>query len=1100
MLKKLLSTLVCTFLFAGAALAQGTITGTVTDGQTGDTLPGVNIQIPSLTMGAATNVDGNFTLEDVPAGTYTVQATFVGYQTFNQEVAVSAGEETTIDIEMQPDVVGLEDVVVTAFGIERDQRALGYGVSEVASEDLESRNQSDVGRALSGQLPGVSISSSGGVTGSGTDINIRGYSSISGSNQPLFIVDGVRFDGGNNASSSWADGGGQQTNPHRLLDIPPSNIKDVSVLKGLSATVLYGEDGRNGVIIIKTKSGSFGEDQEPGFNVTLNQSVYATQISSRPDYQDEYGGGFDQNFGWFYSNWGPRFDTDNPNLFGSDFRGFADDGTVLIDHPLTQHGATAQAFPDLQNADYRYEAKPDPMGSFFRDGLASTSSIGINGGTQDLRLNLNYSRNEEQGFTPNNKLNRNTFSIGAEYSVFSDLTAQTTFNMSLTDVQSPATAAGGGSGPAAAGGSTSVFGDVFYTPRSIDLSIPYQNPQTGGSAYYRSDNAIPHPRWTANNVITTNKTDRYYGKTELNWQAMDRLNVVYTMGYDSYTESQAYMQNAGGIRPEPLNSGFYQTIDIARSTWDHTLNAQFDYQLTEDFTLDGTVGGQYTTESYQRQGVESQNQLIFDFFEHSNFTDQSSTNFFTGADFQRQENVQTAGIYGDFRLGYQDFVYLNLSGRNDWFSTLEPENNSIFYPSVNLSYILSDHIDINSDAITFVKLFGGVATSAGSPDPYSTRTTLATDARSFVNNDGTVITTNATSNFLGNQDLKPELHTEYEAGVDLRFFENRLGLQASAYTRSTTDLITQAPIDPSTGYSSTFVNVGEIENQGLELTINAKPITGGEFQWDVKSNFYTSRSEVVSLGAGLDRIQVGGGFTTRGNFAIEGEPFQVMYGTKIVRVTEEMKQNDPNFSDVEVGTPIINSVGSYQEQDDIGKIGNPNPDWELSLSNTFRYKGASLSFQMDYQQGGDMFSTWISTLLARGLTTTTTKVDRNNTFILPGVNEQGQPNNVQISPSSVFFDNFGFGTDEMRVYDMTHIRLTNVRLGYDLPASVLESTPFSQVTISVTGDNLWMYAFNVPEASGFDPNVNSIGGNSRGFEYLTGPAARRFGGSVTLRF
>jgi hypothetical protein len=295
------------------------------------------------------------------------------------------------------------------------------------------------------------------------------------------------------------------------------------------------------------------------------------------------------------------------------------------------------------------------------------------------------------------------------------------------------------------------------------------------------------------------------------------------------------------------------------------------------------------------------------------------------------------------------------------------------------------------------------------------------------------------------------------------------------------------------------VNIGEIQNKGLELTLNSTPIVG-ELQWNIQSTFFTSASEVKELGAGLDRIQVGGGFATRGNFAIEGEPFLVMLGTVIERVTPDMVQNDPNFADISVGTPIVGSTGNYIEASDIEKIGDPNPDWEMSVSNTFRYKGASLSFQIDYQQGGDMFSTWISTLLARGLTTDTDKVDRNNTFILPGVNEQGQVNNVQISPSGVFFDNFGFGSDELRVYDMTHIRLANVALSYDLPPSIIGKTPLSQVTFSLTGDNLWMYAFNVPAGSGFDPNVNSIGGNSRGFEYLTGPAARRFGGSVRVRF
>lgn len=1090
---------ICTFVISASAFAQGSVTGQVTDAESGEVLPGVNVVITELQRGTATDADGNYTISNLDAGTYTLTATFIGYRTYSAQITIGSGQ-LTHNIEMQPDVVGLDDVVVTAFGIEREKRALGYGVSEVNSENITRQNNTDLARALSGQLPGVDVTASGGLTGSGTDIVIRGFTTITGNNAPLFIVDGVRFDSGNNASSNWFAGGGAQTTPDRFLDLNPQNIKDITVLKGLSATVLYGEEGRNGVILVTTKTGSFsGDVSGPGFQVTLDQSVYATQISSRPDYQNTYGGGFDQNFGWFFSNWGPPFATQDPSLFGSDFRGIAPDGTILIEHPLLQHGPTAQAFPELQSVDYRYEAKPDPIASFFGTGLASSTNLNIAGGTEDLRVNVGYSRTGEEGFTPNNNLNRNTFSVGASYQIWDDLSAQTTFNMSLTDVESPPSSAGGGSGPAAGNGTSGVFNDVFYTPRSICLCIPYTNPVTGGSAYYRSGNDIPHPRWTANNLLTANRTNRYYGKTELNWQAMDGLNVVYRLGYDSFTEDQSFQQNPGGVRPEGLLNGYFQTVEILESTWDHNLQVLLDYQLTEDISFNGTVGGQYTLEKFDRQGLESINMIIFDFFKHSNFVNQSSTNFFTGGSYQYTQKQQTAGIYADVTVGYQDFVYLNLAGRNDWFSTLEPENRSIFYPSASLSYIVSDHLDITNDWLTYLKLFAGVGSSAGSPGPYNTRNVLATDARAFIQPSGAVVTTNATSNSLGNPGLKPELHTEYEFGVDVRFLEGRIGLNAQYYTRKTTDLITSTPIDPATGFTSTLINIGEINNQGIEVQFSGNPVQG-EFSWNTTANFYKNTSEVKSLGSGLDRIQVGGGFTTRGNFAIPGEPFMVMLGSQIERVTADMVQNDPNFSGVEVGTPLVNEQGNYITTGEIGVIGNPNPDWDLGWINTFRYKGASLTVQLDYQQGGDMFSTWISTLMARGLTTDTDKVNRNNTFILPGVNQQGEDNTVQISPSGVFFDNFGFGADELRVYDMTHIRLSNVSLSYDLPASVIGQTPFSQVTVSLSGDNLWMYAFNVPKGSGFDPNVNSIGGNSRGFEYLTGPQVRRFGGSIRVRF
>ena len=1083
-------TLVCTLLFSLSAWAQVSIVGTVTDSNTGEPIPGANIFIQQLERGAVTDFDGNYVIENVASGTYNVVATFVGYQRQQRSVTVG-NQDVELNIQMQADVLGLDDVVVTAFGIQRDRRALGYGVAEVSAENIENRNQTDLSRALTGQLPGVDVGATGGLTGSGTDIVIRGFSTLTGSNAPLIIVDGVRFDGGRNTTDSWFRGGGAQTTPNRLIDLDPKNIQDVTVLKGLSATVLYGEEGRNGVILIDTKAGSFRETA-PGFEVTFDQSVYATQISSRPDYQNTYGNGFDQNFGWFFSNWGPRFDETNADVFGSFFRGFDEDGTPLINHPLTNHGDTREAFPELQNADYRYQAYQDPVEAFFRTGLASTSTLSISGGIDDLRVNVSYSRSDEEGFTPNNEITRNSFSLGAQYRINERLTASSTFNMSLTDLSSPPTAASFGSGPLGAG-STSVFADVFYTPRSIDLDMPFTNPATGGSAYYRAGNDIPNPRWTVNNVGSTNDTNRYFGRSEFNYEVMSGLNLVYRLGYDSYTESRSYFQNPGGVRPANLLDGYFQTLETQRTSWDHAVNLLLDYQLTEDFSLDGVIGGQYLTERSERQGLESQNMIVFGFFKHSNFTDQSASNTLGGgSDFQRLSERQTAGVFGNFTLGYQDFVYLNIAGRNDWFSTLEADNRSIFYPSVSLSYILTDHLDITNDFLTYVKLYAGMGTSAGSPGPYSTRNTLGTNVRGFVDRSGNVITRNNTSSFLGNVDLKPELHTEFEVGADLRFLNGRVGLEAMVYTRTTTDLITTAPIDPATGFTSTLVNIGEIENQGLEITARATPVTG-DFRWDIQANFYASRSEVIELGADLDRLQVGGGFTNLGNFAIPGETFQVMLGSTILRAED--------------GTPLIGPTGNYIVEDDISQIGDPNPDFTLSVSNTFRYRGASLSFQIDYQEGGDMYSAWISSLMARGLTTDTDIVNRNNTFILPGYSNEtfettGElvPNTVQISVSDVFFDNFGFGAAELRVYDMSHVRLRQVALSYDLPVAIVERSPFNQITFSLTGDNLWMKAFNVPEGSGFDPEVNSIGGNARGFEYFTGPAARRFGGSVRVRF
>lgn len=1088
--KKLLTSLVCALLFSLSAYAQVNVSGTVTDSETGELLPGVNVYIQALQRGDATNLQGRYSINNVPAGTYTLTATYVGYETFTTSLVVGS-QNVVFNISMTAAAIGLSDVVVTAFGVERERRALGYGVSSVGAASIERSQDTDLSRALAGKLPGVVVGATGGTTGSGTNIVIRGYTTINGSNTPLFIVDGIRIDGSANTNSGFAVGGGTLTTPNRFQDIDPSNIASVTVLKGLSATAIYGEQGKNGVILITTKSGSFASGEaRPGFDVTFDQSVYNVEIASRPSYQDSYGVGFDQAYGAFFSNWGPRFTDTRQSVYGTAWRGLADDGTVQVLHMSQNHAATAAAFPEFANVPYRYQAYQDPLDAFFRTGTGAQTSLGIAGGVNDVRVNVNFSRTNEEGFTPNNDLSRTAFGIGASYQVNPRFRAQTSFNLGLTEVNSPVQAAGGGSGPGAAGGTSGIFQDVFYTPRSVDLGgffrENYQNPVTGGNVYYRGGNDIVNPWWSANNIATSNVTDRYYGKTEFDFKVFEGLNLNYRLGYDAYTEIQEYRQNKGGVNPAALINGFYQSINSRSTIWDHNVSAMYDFQLTSDISLDGLAGFQFTDERFERNGLDSREQIIFDFWEHSNFTTTSSSNFFTGGDYQFRSERRTAGVYADATLGFRDYIYLNVAGRNDWFSTLEKDNRSIFYPSVSLSFIASDALGITSDLLSYLKFFVGRGSSAGSPSPYSTRSSLAVNTRAFINTTGAVITTNAQSTFLGNPNLKPELISENEIGFEVRLLQNMIGLEATAYQRNTTDLITTAPIDPSTGFTSTLVNIGEIESKGLEVALNVSPLRG-DLQWDINTTFFTDATEVISLGTDLDQIQVGGGFTTRGNFAIVGKPFLVMRGTKIERDAD--------------GTPLVNASGNYFTQAEIGDIGNPNPEYTLGFSNTFRYKGASLSFQFDYQKGGDIFSTWISTLMARGLTKDTDRVDRSNTFIMPGVRADGSQNNVQISVSGVFFDNLGFGADELRVYDATHIRLSEVVLSYDLPTAIVRATPFKGVTLSVTGNNLWMFAPNVPEFSGFDPNVNSLGvGNARGFEYLTGPSARRFGGKLRVRF
>jgi len=1089
MFRKLQLSLLALFLLPLGVFAQGvSISGVVTDANNGDPLPGTNVIIVELQKGAATNIDGEYTINDVPSGTYTLRANFVGYQRFQTTIEVG-NSDIVLDIELALDVVGLEDVVVTAQGIQREKRALGYAVSTVNSEDVAGEGDSDITRALKGSVPGVNITQTSGVSGTATDIIIRGYNTLTGSNRPLFIVDGVQFNANTNATSNFADGGALQTSS-RFLDIDPNNIESISVLKGLSATTIYGEQGRNGVVLITTKNGSFTEESEPGFDITFDQSLFSNQIASAPDYQDTYGGGFHQNFGFFFSNWGPAFDRDlsDNSLFIR-----RENGVNILEHPYSQFSNPdlIAAFPQFQPGgeqhEYEYRAYADPT-DFFRDGTVSQTSLNISGGTQDVNLNLNVGYTDDEGFTPNNNLQKTNVGLGANVRLNEKLSVSATSNIALTDMKTPPIAPSFGS--SAGGGSTgSIFGDIFYTPRSVDLlGLPFQNPVTGGSVYYRSGNDIENPRWVSENIFSTDEVDRFFGKVEANYEIIDNLNIVYKLGLDSFSEDQTFGMNRGGVNNPSLTGGYFQTVDITNTIWDNNLQLSYNKQLNEEFSFDVLTGGQIVIDKFQRDGIGSQNQIIFDLFEHGNFTDPSAQNFFSGADFGFQQRTTTAGLFFQTQVGYNDYLYLTLSGRNDWFSTVEEDNRSIFYPSASISFIPTDVWEFNDSFLNYLKIRAGVGTSAGAPSPYGTRNVLGVNSRGFIDPSGAVITTNAVSNQLGNLDLEPELQTEFEVGIESRLINNRVGLDVSYYFRTTEDLITNANIDPSTGFTGTLVNIGEVENQGLEIALNATPFSG-DVTWNSRLNFFTFATEVTDLGNNLEEIALSG-FTTLGNFAIEGEPLNIIQGSQIARTDD--------------GRRIVDSNGEFLSTGEIGIIGNPVPEYTLSSINTVQYKNFSLNFQVDYQQGGDVYSTYIGTLLARGITTDT-DFDRQVPVILPGVKADGNggfvENDIQISSTQAYFSNIGFGPDEVSVFDATHLRLSELSLSYNLPVTLIQNTPLKQVTLTASGFNLWYFAFNAPEGTNWDPNVSSTGAdNGLGFDFLAGPSARRIGGSVRIRF
>ena len=1073
-----LLTLLLAFVVHISYAQDKTITGTVSDAD-GLPLPGVNIVVEGTTSGTQTDFDGNYAISASEG--QTLLFTYIGQKPATRVV----GASSVINVQMTEDAQALEEVVVTAQGIKREKKALGYAVTSVGSEALEDRAEGDVARVLSGKAAGVNITSAGGASGSATNVVIRGLNSFSGNNQALFIVDGVPFSNDTNQQGDFIAG---NTGSSRFLDLDPNNIANIEVLKGLSAATLYGTQGRNGVILITTKSGSSSTGPKKT-EITVSQSFFANEIASMPNYQQQYGNGFDQSFGWFFSNWGPSFDRGGTAGWGAQ-AAIDDNGTLA--HPYsTASTATGipQAFPEFQGA--RYEWKPyDSVEDFFRTGRTLNTNVNISGSSEDGKtaFNANVGYYNDIGFTPGNKFDRVNISLGGVTELSNKFTIRGTMNYARSNVFTPPIASSRGNGT----DGLSVYGNVFFTPLSVDLmGLPFENPIDGSSVYYRQNNSIINPRWTAKNVVYNQFTNRFFWNLSANYALTENLDLNWRTGLDFYNERNNNSSNKGGVEFNSAIFGFLQTYDNNNTIWDHFVSINGNYDISEKLGLSFTAGATARSDSYDRSGVSSTGQIVFGVKRHFNYQNQLPLQF------SRKRNI--VGLLGQATLDYDDFLFLNVSARKDWVSNFQSANNSITYPGASLSFLPTNAFpELKSEnGLNFLKIRASYGTSANFDTDSAYPTVGFTEQNTQVFNDGLTgesITTNQVANFKANPDLKPELLEELELGFESKFWKNRVSLDFTYFLKTTNDLIVEEPLAPATGFTLTQSNIGAIENKGIEADLGVDIISSENFSWNSRVNFFTN--DVVVTEQDQDQIfysgsiPAGGGLFRGGNVAQKGKSLGSIYGTAI--------QRDEN------GDFIVNSAGSYQvaEQDENGLapiVGDAIADYSMNFINTIRYKSLSLNFQINHTKGGDILSSTIATLLGRGLIEETK--DRLGTYILPGVTADGSPNNTQINNSTYYFTNLLFGPTETRIYDASVLRLQEVSLAYSLPSKFLEKTPFGQLTFTVQGFNLWYDAYNTPDGANFDPNVQGVGvGNGQGFDFLNGPSAKRYGFSVKASF
>jgi TonB-linked SusC/RagA family outer membrane protein len=1025
-------TLLLAFLVQITFAQEKTVTGTVSD-ESG-TLPGVSVIIKGTSTGTETDFDGKYSIKANP-GTVLVFS-YLGYKNVEKVVSVS----NTINVAMIEDANVLEEIVIVGQGIRREQKALGYSVATVKSDVLEQKPEADIAKLLTGKVAGVQVNTGGGFLGTATNVIIRSKNSISGNNQPLYIIDGAPISG------------------DRSYDIDPNNIESTTILKGLAASTLYGQDGRNGVIIINTKTGS-GKSANKKFEVDVSFTTGFLEVSNLPDYQNTYGQGADNGINTtFFGNWGARFDNQ------------------VVPHHLAIP-ALAESYPEYVNATDIYRPYKNNVSDFFSTGELQTVSLLARKSFDKGNFSVSFSNTEQSGYLEENTFDRYNIAVGGSMELANNLTVSSNLQYTKNKNNRP---------------SRDFFNIVTWIPRNLDIqNLPFQDPNNGSSVYYRT--TTTNPRWTRANSGFNEDTDRTFITLGVDYKINDNLNLKYLYSLDNVSTLNTDYRNKD-VNQQDL--GFFQTFTSTDRTTTHrvSLNSA-NLNISENFSYSYVLGSEIKNLVNGFVGVTSTDQVVFDFLNHSNFRNAVALD-------SRNNINNTIGVYGSFNLNYKKDLFLTLSARNDWGSSVEKGNRSILYPSVSLAYIPTETFDwLRGNKNNFLKLRAGFGTSANFPGAYLTQLQLNATANAFLNaNTGGITSTNSLSSFLPNPDIKPELLKEFEVGIEGRLWNNFLDFDISAYKKIVEDQILFSSRAASTGTTQTVINAGRVDTDGVEARISLNLFRSdkeGGFNWTMDNNFTTYETTVVELP--VDQVNISSGV----NFAIAGEAYGVFRGSFAA------KDEDGNL--------LINpETGKIISSDDLGLedeiIGDPNEDWSYSNINSFSYKNFSLSVQWEYMHGGDVYSVTASNLLRRGVTTDT-EANREGSYIIPGVladpntgtvlkdaNGQSISNNIQIGANDLYFINLQ-DVDENLVYDASTMRLRDVSLSYKMPKKALENTPFGSLTFTASGNNLWYKAFNVPEGLNFDPEVISSGqGNGRGLDFQNDPSYKTYSFSVKATF
>ncbi|MCX2744949.1 SusC/RagA family TonB-linked outer membrane protein [Mangrovivirga sp. M17] len=1045
---------------------ERTVTGTVTD-ESGEGIPGVNVIIEGTSTGVVTDISGNYSIS-VSSSDAVLVFSSVGYAT--QRVVV--GAQNTIDIVMEEDVQQLTEVVVTAFGIEKEKKALAYSVQDVSGEKLENAGTPNTVNAMQGKVAGVQVNQSSGMPGSSSFIRIRGSNSFTGNNQPLFVVDGVPI--ASNASSSGAVSGTDYSS--RALDLNPSDIESISVLKGPTAAALYGSRASNGVVVITTKS---GKNLKAGqFKVNLRQSFQVDEVSLTPDLQSTYG----QGSGGIYSptastSWGPRIS----NFADPSVNAFADGNGQYVNN--VGELVTPRVYDNVS-----------PM---FDNGTTSITNLEILGASEKFNYAVSGAYTTQDGIIPTTGMDKINFKLAGDYKLNDKFSSGARINVVVTDIDK------------LAGGSnlSNVLFTTYWAPRSYDLwgtpfateADPYQQ------IHYRG--AMDNPRWSLANNSFNEKITRTFGNVYFKYKPLDWITVNYKFGADVFSEQrkEVYALGSGftGGRTVPPSGGQITELTYNYQQINSNLNMVISKALSDDFYLDFLLGNELIDIRTKSLGVTGNGIVIGGFDQISNTSAQTTT---VGTSQQR-----TVGFFANASLSWRDMLFLNASGRMDYVSNMPEANRSFFYPSIGLGFVFTEPWDGRPEWFNFGKIRGSYA-EVGQPGPIQATQVpfLSAGTGTGFTNDGIAFPTfnnliaYQQSNALRDPNLEPQNVTTWEVGVQLELFNRRLGIDATYFNENSTDQIFTVPLAPSSGYTSILRNAGELENQGWEVVLNLVPLQTQDWEWNITANYTRLRSEVISLAPGVENIFLGG-FVTPNVRAYAGSPYPVVFGSRFLRDDEgrvvvdnrEFVNGVPNSS---YGMPVQNP--------DDGVIGQVNPDYEVGLSSSLSYKNLTLSVHFDIRVGGQAYAGNTRLQKLYGMDEVTE--DRESPYVVEGVKgyysfdsdgnvvvESEGENDIVIERNQQYWQIAMDAIDESNVYDTDFVRFRELNLTYNFPQSILGGGLIKNLGVFFQARNLALWT----KYPNFDPET-SVGGasNFQGLEYVNLPQTRSIGGGINVTF